>query len=325
MQTEGDILVAVDDDMAADGHGHQVIGKVVAEVGNSQDRQGIAAGFPFLDDVAEVIADKPQMLPLDHPVIAVLAVIGQRAEDQAPDFIEHFVAPEGGQQPVQVLHVNLDIFKKQDVPFPVVGGRVLAVKVIDESGQVAAERHARQPSFRRVGQPEHAMVGDRLVEQQRSHFLEIPRPQSQGGKVNRRNAGMVMNIVQQEGEIGKTHENWFAFFYDLVVFLVYLEQDIFGPGAPGHGNNQVGFSDGLLEDFGPVFEGGSHVVDEMVAGEEMGAELNVHLTQNLLQPADGLINQAFLAQGQTGRWGDKTDLSYLNPIHRGKYPYLAFG
>lgn len=96
VQAKGDVLVPVDDHVPADGHGHQVVGNVVAEVGNGQDGQGIAPQLPFPDDVPQVIPDKPQVLPLDHPVIAVLAVIGQRTDDQAADFVKDLVPAQGG-------------------------------------------------------------------------------------------------------------------------------------------------------------------------------------------------------------------------------------
>lgn len=198
---------------------------------------------------------------------------------------------------MEVFHVDLDVFEKQDVSFPVVLGRVLAVEVIDESGQVPAQGHSGQPPLGRPGQPEHAVVGDRLVKQQGSHFFEISRTQAQGWEVDRRDAGVVMDVVEQEGEIGKAHENGFPLFNHLVVLLVYLEQDILGPGAAGHGHNQVGLPDGFLEDLSPGLKRGGDVIYELVAGEKMGTLLDVNRAQDFLEAADGLVDQALLAYG----------------------------
>ncbi|MCK7483470.1 MAG: hypothetical protein M0C28_45380 [Candidatus Moduliflexus flocculans] len=56
------------------------------------------------------------------------------------------MAPQGGEQAVQVLDVDLDVLDEQDVALPAELGRRAAVEEVDEGRQVAADGDARRAS-----------------------------------------------------------------------------------------------------------------------------------------------------------------------------------
>ena len=189
------------------GTAMQVALDVVAEIGDGQDGQRAAGLPPLADDVVEIGPDELQGLPLVPSGVVVPGVPAQRADDDRPDVLEDAVAAERRQEPVEVLDVDLDVLDEQDVPLPVELRRVLAVEEIDEGRQVPADGDARELPGRRGGQPGGALILDLLALDQGEDLPEIPLAQPERGEIDRRDAGMEVDLVEEKGEIREADED----------------------------------------------------------------------------------------------------------------------
>ena len=186
------------------------------------------------------------------PVI-VVAVLAQRADDDASYFSKDAVASQGRQQPVQVFDVDLDVLQKQDVALPIEPGRIFPVEEVDERGQVPADRGSGEFPDRGRGQPGGALVLDLLAHDQGKELLNVALSQPERREIDARDPGMVIKFIEEEGEIRKADEDRLSGPDDRVVLMVDLGGQVLRPRAAGHGEDQVLLPNDLLEMRGAFF------------------------------------------------------------------------
>ena len=192
--------------MTANRYGHEVPSDVVAEVGHGQDRQRTTLPSPLLDDIGEVGENEPDGVLPGLLRGRVLAGRADRADDDPLDPGEDLVAPEGREQAVEVLDVDLDVLEKENVAFPAELGGNAAVEKIDERREVAAEGDPGKPARRGRGQPGRAAVMDLVPADERQQIPEVALTDLEGGEVDDRDAAGMIDLVEEKGEIGEADE-----------------------------------------------------------------------------------------------------------------------
>src|SRR5665647_2649608 len=178
---------------------------------------------------------------------------------------------------MEVLDVDLDVLEEEDVALPAELGRRAAVEEVDEGREVPADRDPGQLPRRGRGEPGRAVVVDLLAVDQGEEAAEIALADLEGGEVDGRDAAVVIDLVQEEGEIGEADEQGAPGPDDAQVLGVDLADEVLGARSPGHGDDQVELADGLFKDCRPSLDRGRDVVDLGVARVKMGAEVELSL------------------------------------------------
>jgi hypothetical protein len=121
---------------------------------------------------------------------------------------------------VEVLDVHADVLEKEDVAPPAEAGGLFAVEEIDEGREVSSDGDPRKLARRGRGQPGLSRVLDFLPGDQGEDLLEVALAQLERSEIDRRDAGGVIDLVEEEGEIRKTDEQGPPLPDDGIVLLV---------------------------------------------------------------------------------------------------------